>query len=58
VNYGLVFTGWGIAGVVGPMLAGMVNDITGSYSISYYVAGALLIIAIVLVRTFKAPKKA
>jgi hypothetical protein len=36
----------------------MANDQTGSYSISYYVAGALLIVAIVLVRTFKAPKKA
>ncbi len=58
VNYGLVFTGWGIAGVVGPLLAGMVNDKTGSYSISFYVAGTLLIIAIILVRAFKAPKKA
>lgn len=58
VNYGLVFTGWGIAGIVGPMVAGMVNDKTGSYSISYYVAGALLIAAVILVRTLKSPQKA
>ncbi len=58
VNYGLIFTGWGIAGVVGPLLAGMVNDKTGTYSISYYVAGVLLIAAVILVRTIKAPKKA
>lgn len=58
VNYGLVFTGWGIAGVVGPLLAGMVNDKTGTYSISFYVAGALLIVAVILVRSVKAPKTA
>ena len=57
VNYGLVFTGWGIAGVIGPMAGGMVNDATGSYSISYYIAGALLIIGVILVRIVKAPSK-
>jgi OFA family oxalate/formate antiporter-like MFS transporter len=57
VNYGLVFTGWGIAGVVGPMIAGMVNDATGSYSISYYVAGVLLLLAVIMLRITRAPVK-
>ncbi len=55
VNYGLVFTGWGIAGVVGPILGGLVMDKTGSYNISYAVAGSLLIIGLVLVKITKAP---
>ena len=56
VNYGMVFTGWGIAGVVGPILGGMVADKTGSYSNGYIVAGVFLVIATVMVRFLKAPK--
>jgi OFA family oxalate/formate antiporter-like MFS transporter len=56
VNYGMVFTGWGIAGVFGPIIGGMVADKTGSYSYGYIVAGVFLIIATVMVRFLKAPK--
>lgn len=55
VNYGMIFTGWGTAGVIGPMLGGMVADKTGSYSNGYLVAGVFLIIATVLVATLKTP---
>jgi MFS transporter, OFA family, oxalate/formate antiporter len=57
VNYGIIFTGWGIAGIVGPMVAGLVNDATGTYTISYYVSGSLLIIAVILVKFMKIPAK-
>jgi len=56
VNYGMIFTGWGIAGVVGPMLGGMVADKTGSYNNGYLVAGVFLIMATILVSLLKAPK--
>ncbi len=56
VNYGMIFTGWGIAGVVGPILGGVVADKTGSYSWGYIVAGIFLVIATVMVRFLKAPK--
>lgn len=53
VNYGLVFTGWGIAGVVGPIIGGLAVDKTGSYTISYVTAGILLLIGVVVVKLIK-----
>ncbi len=57
VNYGMIFTGWGVAGIIGPMLGGLVADKTGSYSNAYLVAGAFLVVATVLVGLLKAPKE-
>ena len=57
VNYGLIFTGWGVAGVIGPMVGGMVADKNGgSYNNGYIVAGVFLVIATLLVSTMKSPK--
>jgi OFA family oxalate/formate antiporter-like MFS transporter len=56
VNYGMIFTGWGVAGVIGPMLGGIVADKTGSYSNGFLVAGVFLVIATILVGILKAPK--
>jgi MFS transporter, OFA family, oxalate/formate antiporter len=53
VNYGLVFTGWGVAGIIGPILGGMVADITGTYNISYIVSALMLVIGAVLVSLVK-----
>jgi MFS transporter, OFA family, oxalate/formate antiporter len=55
VNYGLVFTGWGIAGIIGPVVGGMVADATGTYTISYIVAGVMLLIGAVMVKLVKKP---
>ena len=55
VNYGLIFTGWGVAGVIGPMLGGIVADKTGAYSNGYIVAGVFLLIATLMVSTLKSP---
>jgi MFS transporter, OFA family, oxalate/formate antiporter len=57
VNYGLVFTSWGIAGIIGPILAGRVADVTGNYNASYLVAGAMLLIGALLVKLIKSPTK-
>lgn len=56
INYGMVFTGWGVAGVFGAMLAAQVKDITGAYDYGYVAAGFFLILATILVRILKAPK--
>ena len=48
LNYGALFTAWGVGGVVGPMLAGKIADATGSYAGAYNIAGVLLMFAFVL----------
>jgi MFS transporter, OFA family, oxalate/formate antiporter len=48
LNYGVLFTAWGVGGVIGPMLAGTVADRTGSYAGAYNIAGLLLMAAFVL----------
>ena len=56
-NYGLVFIGWGL-GAFMPKLAGRIKDATGSYDAAFYVAGGLLILAILVALVAKKPQKA
>lgn len=58
VNYGLVFTAWGMGGVFGSMTAGSIVDSTGGYGIAYAVAAGLCIIAAGLTFATKPPKPA
>jgi MFS transporter, OFA family, oxalate/formate antiporter len=55
VNYGLVFTGWGIAAVIGPILGGYVKNHLGNYNMSYMVSGVLLILGTLFVIFIKTP---
>lgn len=48
LNYGIIFTAWGVGGVFGPIFAGKIADMTGSYTMAYYISAALLILAVVL----------
>jgi OFA family oxalate/formate antiporter-like MFS transporter len=57
LNYGIMFTAWGVGGVFGPILAGKVADATGSYSTAYMISAALLIFAAILTFFTKAPEK-
>jgi MFS transporter, OFA family, oxalate/formate antiporter len=41
VNYGLLITAWGVGGVFGPLVGGMVRDLTGTYNLSYLVSAVL-----------------
>lgn len=56
INYGMVFTGWGVAGVFGAMLAATIKDQTGAYDYGYIMAGVFLVVATILVRILKSPK--
>jgi nitrate/nitrite transporter NarK len=48
LNYGILFTAWGVGGVFGPMLASRIADADGSYAQAYQVASLLLAAATVL----------
>lgn len=48
LNYGILFTAWGVGGVFGPVLAGRIADATGSYAGAYYIAGGLCSLAVLL----------
>jgi len=58
VNYGLVFTAWGAGGVFGPLLGGIVRDLTGTYNVAFAVSATLSALGIILSIVTKAPDKA
>jgi OFA family oxalate/formate antiporter-like MFS transporter len=58
VNYGLIFTAWGVGGVFGSMTAGSIVDSTGSYAIAYGVAAGLCLLAAGLTFVTKPPASA
>lgn len=45
LNYGLVFTAWGVGGVFGPLMAGAVVDMTNSYFYAYLISACLCLLA-------------
>jgi OFA family oxalate/formate antiporter-like MFS transporter len=47
LNYGLLFTAWGAAGIFGPLIGGRVFDSFGDYRYAFYAAGALAVVAFV-----------
>jgi OFA family oxalate/formate antiporter-like MFS transporter len=55
MNYGLVFTAWGVGGFVLSLAMGKVYDATKSFNYAYFVASGLLIIAAALTFVVKPP---
>jgi len=55
VNYGLVFTAWGVGGFMLSQWAGRMYDRTQSFNVAYYGAAALLVLAAVLTFCVRAP---
>jgi OFA family oxalate/formate antiporter-like MFS transporter len=47
-NYGALLTAWGVAGLVGPLLAAHAKDVTGSFSGVLPVVASMLLMATVL----------
>ncbi|PKO17466.1 oxalate:formate antiporter [candidate division BRC1 bacterium HGW-BRC1-1] len=56
VNYGFVFTAFGVAGTVGPIMAGKIADKTGSYNTAYIVCGIMLLVGAGLALMLRTPK--
>ena len=43
--YGLLLLFQGVANLIGPPLAGYISDLTGSYDLSFYIAGIFIILS-------------
>jgi len=56
VNYGLVFTAWGVGGFMLAMLAGWVYDAYKTFSFAYYCSAALLVMAAAATFLLRAPR--
>jgi OFA family oxalate/formate antiporter-like MFS transporter len=55
VNYGLVFTAFGVAGVVGPLLGAGINDHFKSYFYAYQISAGMLVLGALLATLTKPP---
>jgi OFA family oxalate/formate antiporter-like MFS transporter len=45
VNYGWIFTAYGVAGIMGPVVGGVLFDATGGYVLAFLFAGVLCFLA-------------
>lgn len=55
VNYGFVFTAWGVAGIVGPMIGGYMFRTYRNYTAAFYTAGVLAIISLICMSMTRKP---
>jgi MFS transporter, OFA family, oxalate/formate antiporter len=46
MNYGLLFTAWGVAGIIGPRIAGVLYDRFHNYQAAFYTAAVLAAVAL------------
>jgi len=55
MNYGALFTAWGVAGMLGPFIGARVYQATGSYSYAFYGAAVLALIAFASISMARPP---
>jgi OFA family oxalate/formate antiporter-like MFS transporter len=46
INYGILFTAWGVAGIIGPRIGGVLYDRYHNYQAAFYTASVLAGIAL------------
>ncbi|MDP3488281.1 MAG: OFA family MFS transporter [Bacillota bacterium] len=54
--YGVLITAWGFGGVIGPLVGGLVRDLSGTYILSYLVSAAVSLVGAVLTWFITEPK--
>jgi OFA family oxalate/formate antiporter-like MFS transporter len=57
LNYGLLFTAWGVAGVLGPRIAGVLFDRYQNYNAALYAAALLAGVALLCLAGARAPSQ-
>ncbi len=58
INYGMLFTAWGVAGIIGPRIAGVLFDKYKNYQMAFYTAAVLAAVALVAELMARRPKHA
>lgn len=56
MNYGIVYTAWGLGGFMVSQLASSIKDATGSYANAYLLAAGMLIVAAGMMYALKSPQ--
>lgn len=56
INYGLLFTGWGFGGIIGPMTGAYIFDLTNNYSSAYSTSFVLLALSLLITYRIKVPR--
>lgn len=57
-NYGILFTAWGVAGILGPRIGGVLYDRYQNYEAAFYSAAALAAVALICVMFARKPAAA
>ena len=55
INYGVLFTAWGVAGIIGPRIGGVLYDKYHNYRAAFYTAAVLAGVALICELLAKAP---
>jgi len=55
INYGMLFTSWGVAGIVGPRIGARLFVINKNYEAAFYWAGGLAVVALIFEFLAKKP---
>ncbi len=58
INYGILFTAWGVAGIIGPRIGGVLYDRYHNYHAAFYTAAVLLAMALVCELGARRPERA
>lgn len=56
MNYGMLFTAWGVAGIIGPRIGGVLFDTYKNYEYAFYTAAVLALVALIAEFLAKRPK--
>ena len=56
MNYGVVYTAWGLGGFMVSQLGSTIKDIYGSYNYAYILAAVMLLLGTVLLTFLKSPQ--
>ena len=55
INYGMLFTAWGVAGIIGPRIGGVLFDKYKNYQMAFYWAAGLALVALLFELAAKRP---